>query len=95
MNVKWGKFTRPDGVSYDQIEVTDSSDRKLFNRIAKYLKKNLEGEWAEQLGSLAYEDQIYWDLKTDSGSITLHLEHIMGITVYAAEQENADASTRT
>ena len=49
MNVKWGKFTKPDGVSVDQIEVTKSSDRKLFGRIAKYLKTELHGEWTEQL----------------------------------------------
>jgi len=86
MDVKWSKFKKPDGTEYQQIEVSDSSDWDLFNRLAEVLEKELQGQWIEKLDGL---DQRYWDLNAKEGRITLHLEHYLGITVYPFDQENA------
>lgn len=87
MKIKWGNFTRPDGTSYRQIEVSDKSDWGLFNSLAEELKERLRGRWTEQLDG---PDQRYWDLGANSGKITLHLEHYLGITVYPTDGAEAE-----
>ena len=87
MNIMWSQFTRSDGRSCRQIEVSSTSDWNLFDLCAKLLAKGLEGQWREQLDGL---DQRYWDLEVHSGKITLHLEHYLGITIFPTN--DADAS---
>jgi hypothetical protein len=80
MNVRWDIFTLPSGRTHPQIHVTDSSDWGLFERLAARLKDELKGRWMEKLDCL---DQRYWDLETEHGRLTLHLEHYLGISLYA------------
>lgn len=86
MNVTWGTFTRPDGTTYRQIEVSESSDWRLFNQIASVLEKGVKGQWISKLDGL---DQRYWDLEAYPGKITLHLEHYIGITVHPSDGAQA------
>jgi len=87
MNVAWGTFTRPNGETFRQIDVSDRSDWSLFERVAKRLKSGLRGKWIERLDGL---DQRYWDLEAAGGKVTLHLEHYLGITIYPTEGAAAD-----
>jgi hypothetical protein len=87
MNVAWGTFTQPDGKSHPQIEISEQSDWSLFERVADFLRAALQGKWIEQLDGL---DQRYWDLTAEGGSLTLHLEHYLGITLYATAGAEAD-----
>jgi len=87
MGVAWGTFTKSDGETYRQIEVSDSSDWSLFERVAKRLTSGLRGKWIERLDGL---DQRYWDLEAAGGRVTLHLEHYLGITIYPTSGAAAD-----
>lgn len=86
IDINRGTFTRPDGSTYRQIEVSDSPDWDLFNRMASVLKLRLKGKCTIKLDGL---DQRYWDLETRSGKITLHRKHNFGITIYPSEGAHA------
>ncbi len=81
--MKWGTFHKPDGTAaYPQIEVSDESDWKHFDQVANQLLEALNGEWLEQLDGL---DQRYWDLEAEGGVIVIHLEHYLGISIFAKD----------
>jgi hypothetical protein len=61
-----------------RIEVSEEADWKLFEDAARVLEKGLGGCWKERLDS---PDQRYWDLVVDEHTLTLHLEHYLGISV--------------
>ncbi|MGY3302861.1 hypothetical protein ACVK1X_002149 [Pseudomonas sp. PvR086] len=67
-----------------EIYLSQTSDRDLFNRIASELARGLGGTWTAQINGL---DQRYWDLAVEGQTITLHLEHYLGITLLV---EDAD-----
>ncbi len=87
MNVAWTTFTKPDGTSYRQIQVSEESDWSLFDCVAALLRTGLPGRWIEKLDGL---DQRYWDMKAGGGRLTLHLEHYLGITLYATAGADAE-----
>jgi hypothetical protein len=87
MGVAWGTFTKSDGETRRQIEVSDRSDWSLFERVARRLKAGLRGKWIERLDG---PDQRYWDLEAAGGKVTLHLEHYLGITIYPTAGAGAD-----
>ncbi|MCD4751401.1 MAG: DUF3630 family protein [Thermoanaerobaculales bacterium] len=87
MDLEWTMFTRPEGESYRQIEVSRESSWNLFDQVAKQLENALNGVWTEKLDGL---DQRYWDLSAQGGRITLHLEHYLGISVYPSEGNAVD-----
>jgi hypothetical protein len=87
VNVAWTTFTRPDGTSFRQIQISEESDWSLFERVAALLQTRLRGRWIERLDGL---DQRYWDLKAGGGSLTLHLEHYLGITLYPTAGAEAE-----
>jgi len=90
MNIKWGSLIRPDGSTHRQIEVSSSSDWRVFDLLTTVLSDGLKGEWCEKLDGL---DQRYWDLQRDSARITLHLEHYLGITVFPTDGSDASPSS--
>lgn len=67
-----------------EIYLSQTSDRDLFNRIASELARGLGGTWTAQINGL---DQRYWDLAVEGQTITLHLEHYLGIMLLV---EDAD-----
>jgi hypothetical protein len=86
VNIEWGQFTRADGTTHRQIEVSASSDGALFDALATELPVALGGRWSARLDGL---DQRYWDLRCGSGKITLHLEHYLGISIYPTDGTDA------
>lgn len=52
MNIAWGTFTRPDGTSHRQIEISERADGSLFGRIGDLLKTALGGRWTGQIDGL-------------------------------------------
>ncbi|KTC53657.1 hypothetical protein AO262_25730 [Pseudomonas fluorescens ABAC62] len=60
------------------IDVSEKADWKLFEDLAWVLEQGLGGRWKEKLDGL---DQRYWDLLVDKHTVTLHLEHYLGISV--------------
>lgn len=90
MRIAWGTFACPDGSTYRQIEVSELSDWPLFERIARALELELDGQWTDRLDGL---DERYWDLSARSGRITLHLQHYLGITLYPWAGAAADQAS--
>lgn len=60
------------------IEVSEKADWELFEDVARVLEKGLGGRWKAKLDGL---DQRYWDLLVGEHTLTLHLEHYLGISV--------------
>jgi len=88
MAISRSTFTTPDGSSYPQLEIAPQSDWALFDRIASVLAVELGGTWSERVDS---HDERYRDLSTDSGRLTLHLQHYLGISLYPTGGADADA----
>lgn len=61
-----------------RIEVSEEADWKLFEDVAGVIEQGLGGSWKERLDG---PDQRYWDLLVDEHTLTLHLEHYLGISV--------------
>lgn len=86
MKVGWKPFTRPDGTTRREIEVSTEPDWVLFNQVAEALEVELGGQWTKRLDGL---DQRYWHLVAGDGKITLHLEHYLGITLFPTDSAAA------
>jgi hypothetical protein len=82
--LKEQNMTDPSPPPPREIYLSQTSDRDLFNRIASELARGLGGTWTAQINGL---DQRYWDLAVEGQTITLHLEHYLGITLLV---EDAD-----
>ncbi|WP_248800598.1 hypothetical protein [Pseudomonas sp. MWU13-2105] len=73
-----------------ELNISESSDWYLFERIAQTLEQGLNGTWARKLDGL---DQRYWDLLVDDQIITLHLEHYLGISLLVScDDQNPSAN---
>lgn len=72
------------------IEVSEKADWKLFEDVAWVLEQGLGGRWKKKLDGL---DQRYWDLLVDEHTLTLHLEHYMGISIVVPDSA-ADTAQR-
>ena len=57
----------------------------LFNFYAHEIESRFNGYWLEKLDSF---EQKYWDIKIGSEILTLHLEHIAGISLFHAQKTN-------
>lgn len=80
----------PDGAVVRTVVVSGNSDWLLFERVAAALESGLPCKWICRLDGI---DQRYWDLEAESGRLTLHLEHYLGITLFASrEAPDAEAS---
>jgi hypothetical protein len=82
--LKEQNMTDPSPPPPREIYLSQTSDRDLFNRIASELARGLGGTWTAQINGL---DQRYWDLAVEGQTITLHLEHYLGIMLLV---EDAD-----
>jgi hypothetical protein len=72
------------------IEISEKADWKLFEDVARVLEQGLGGRWKEKLDSL---DQRYGDLLVGEHTLTLHLEHYMGISIIVSD--SADDTARS
>lgn len=73
-----------------ELNISESSDWHLFERIAQTLEQGLNGSWSWRLDGL---DQRYWDLLVDDQVITLQLEHYLGISVLVScDDQNPSAN---
>ncbi|WP_277964195.1 DUF3630 family protein [Pseudomonas sp. RIT-To-2] len=71
------------------IEISEHADWKLFERVAQRLERVLGGYWKTKIDGL---DLRYWDLMVGEQTLTLHLEHYLGISVCVPD--NADEIAR-
>lgn len=65
------------------IQLSEHSDYERFNRIEHLISSKYEIEWLDKLTGI---DQRYWDFKIANETITLHLEHFCGISLYTANE---------
>lgn len=70
------------------IEVSGKADWELFEEVARVLEQGLGGRWKEKLDGL---DQRYWDLLVDEHTLTLHLEHYLGISIVVPDSADDTA----
>jgi len=61
-------------------ELARVSDGLLFRMIANELSKTFKVNWKGKIDGL---DQRYWDFEYEGSELTLHLEHYLGISIYA------------
>jgi len=66
--------------SSTNLELWREPDGRVFQLIANELSKKLKVRWIEKIEGF---DQRYWDFKFKGTILTLHLEHFMGIMIYA------------
>lgn len=61
-------------------ELFRDSDGKVFRMIADELSKKFKVKWTKKIDGV---DQRYWDFRYKGILLTLHLEHYLGIMIYA------------
>ncbi|SRR5258706_2144369 len=61
------------------VDLSDNSDWSLFQMIANELVETFQIQWKTQVDGL---DQRYWDFEYKGVTLTLHLEHYLGINVF-------------
>jgi uncharacterized protein DUF3630 len=62
------------------LDLSNDSNSLLFERISKELEAAFEIQWKTQLDGL---DQRYWDFEINGVTLTFHLEHYLGICIFA------------
>jgi hypothetical protein len=68
---------------------SEASDWNLFNRIADFIAEEFNGHWLEKVDGL---EQRYWDIGIENAVLTLHLEHYLGISLFPAKENDAEAN---
>ena len=77
-------------VRYDEnekiinLELTEDSNWSVFELIAKELTDKFNAQWKTQADGL---DQRYWDFEINGIILTLHLEHYLGIVIFADKRK--------
>ena len=61
------------------IDLSNVSDILLFERIGEELVAAYKIQWKTQLDGI---DQRYWDFEFNGITLTLHLEHYLGIYIF-------------
>jgi hypothetical protein len=64
------------------IQLTKTANYDVFALIADYLEKEFHVIFTNKLSSA---DQCYWDFGYQGHSITLHLEHYTGISLFSED----------
>ncbi|PVZ42459.1 DUF3630 family protein [Pseudomonas sp. CC120222-01a] len=70
------------------MEISEIADWEYFESVAQVLEQGLGGCWKEKLDGL---DQRYWDLVVGEQTLTLHLEHYLGISVFVPDNSDETA----
>jgi hypothetical protein len=77
--------TYEDG-NFINLELSADPDWSLFQVIANELVETFQVQWKIQADGL---DQRYWDFEYKEVALTLHLEHYLGISIYADKSKVA------
>lgn len=77
---------------YINLNLSDNSDGFLFRMILKELETTFKVRWKSQLDGF---DQRYWDFEFNGISLTLHLEHYLGIIIFADKNKTDYEKART
>jgi uncharacterized protein DUF3630 len=65
-------------------ELFRDSDGSVFQLIADELYKVFNVQWKTKLDGF---DQRYWDFEFKGTTLTLHLEHFLGISIYVKKSD--------
>ena len=66
------------------VELIRDSDGPVFQLIADELTKVFNIRWAAKLDGF---DQRYWDFHYRGVTLSLHLEHLLGISIFVKKPE--------
>jgi hypothetical protein len=72
-----------------QLDLLDVPDWRAFDRFADEIAKAFHGKQGQRVEDSVTLEFCYQDIETRGGRVTLHLQHYLGICVFAAE-ERAD-----
>ncbi len=67
-----------------ELRISEAADWHLFEVIARKLEHSFQGVWTQKIDGL---DQRYWDLQVGDQTLTLHLEHHLGISLFNTQQD--------
>ena len=68
---------------YLELELSTEANWHKFEQIAKRICIGFHGKIVEKVDGI---DEIYWDIKIDEALVTLHLQHYLGILVFANDE---------
>lgn len=72
-------------------EIFRDSDGSVFELIADELTEVFNIQWKTKLDGF---DQRYWDFRFNGITLTLHLEHYLGISIFVKKPEMDRESTK-
>ena len=64
------------------LELLNYSNTKIFSLIANELSRKFDVKWKEKIDGF---DERYWDFEANGMTLTLHLQHYLGIMIFAAK----------
>jgi hypothetical protein len=70
-----------------ELIISDVADWSGFERIARAIRAEFGARIVERLDGL---DERYWDLKVSDQTVTLHLQHYLGICLFATSVEGEE-----
>ena len=70
-----------------EAAISDDSDWMLFNGVADAILRRFKGKLVERLDGL---EERYWDIEIRGRIVTLHLQHYLGIVLFAEKKEGTD-----
>ena len=70
-----------------EVEISEESDRRLFNGVADAILRKFKGRLIAHLDGFG---ERYWDIEISGRVVTLHLQHYTGITLFAKNQAAND-----
>jgi hypothetical protein len=73
------------------VEIFRDSDGSVFESIADELTEVFNIQWKTKLDGF---DQRYWDFRFKGITLTLHLEHSLGISIFVKKPEMDRESTK-
>jgi hypothetical protein len=67
-----------------ELVISDEADWREFERIADAVCAEFDVRIVERLDGL---DDRYWDLRVSEQTVTLHLQHYLGISLFSSSSE--------
>lgn len=66
-----------------ELRISEEADWDLFEVIAQKLEQGLQGVWTQRADGF---DERYWDFLVDGHTLTLHLQHYLGIYLFNTQR---------
>jgi len=70
-----------------EAAISDDADWMLFNGVADAILRRFKGKLVERVDGL---EERYWDIEIRGKIVTLHLQHYLGISLFAEKNEEND-----